>query len=223
MDTLSNSLGETAYEEILKRILRGEYAQGQLLTEDKLCKDLNMSRTPVREALKTLESEGIVKKVNRSYAVIYITSNEVERLYEVRIPLEFTASRLAALRAKQEDIAQMEEILRYVKEETYKENPDPSKLAELNGQFHDKVAMSTENQFLYSYLREIRLKLRVVRITLFTSFDRRVEELREHQGILDAIKARDPEKAYEMMISHENNVLEYLRVKVIPILLTSGR
>ncbi|MCH1772182.1 MULTISPECIES: GntR family transcriptional regulator [Metallosphaera] len=217
---MSNSLSETAYDEILKRILRGDYAQGQLLTEDKLCKDLNMSRTPVREALKMLESEGIVKKMNRSYAVIYITSEEVEKLYEVRIPLESAASRLAAVRAKQEDIAEMEEILNKVKEETYKENPDPSRLAELNGQFHDRVAMATENPFMYSYLREIRLKLRVVRITLFTSFDRRVEELREHQGILDAIKARDAERAYEMMISHENNVLEYLKAKVIPILLT---
>ncbi|WP_252896876.1 GntR family transcriptional regulator [Metallosphaera hakonensis] len=109
---MSNSLGETAYEEILKRILRGEYSQGQLLTEDKLCKDLNMSRTPVREALRVLESEGIVKKVNRSYTVIYITSDEVEKLYEVRIPLESTASKLAAIRAKVEDISEMESILK---------------------------------------------------------------------------------------------------------------
>ncbi|AWS00296.1 GntR family transcriptional regulator [Metallosphaera hakonensis] len=220
---MSNSLGETAYEEILKRILRGEYSQGQLLTEDKLCKDLNMSRTPVREALRVLESEGIVKKVNRSYTVIYITSDEVEKLYEVRIPLESTASKLAAIRAKVEDISEMESILKKVEEETNKESPDPSRLADLNGQFHDKVAMSTENQFLYSYLREIRLKLRVVRLTLFTSFDRRIEELKEHREILEAIKSRDQDDAYEIMINHERNVLEYLKTKVIPILLTTHK
>ncbi|WP_252896877.1 FCD domain-containing protein [Metallosphaera hakonensis] len=93
----------------------------------------------------------------------------------------------------------------------------------MNGQFHDKVAMSTENQFLYSYLREIRLKLRVVRLTLFTSFDRRIEELKEHREILEAIKSRDQDDAYEIMINHERNVLEYLKTKVIPILLTTHK
>ncbi|QKR00199.1 GntR family transcriptional regulator [Metallosphaera tengchongensis] len=215
-----NTLSEVAYEEILKRILRGEYGQGQSLTEDKLCKDLSMSRTPVREALKILESEGIVKKNNRSFTVIYITSDEVDKLYEVRIPLESTASKLAAIRATSEDIQEMEAILKLVEEETYKDSPDPVKLADLNGQFHDKVAKSSSNPFLYSYLREIRLKLRIVRLTLFTSFDRRMEELKEHREIFNAIKNRDPEGASEIMNLHERNVLDYLRSKVVPILLS---
>lgn len=216
---MTSNLSKMAYDEILKKIIAGEYRQGQLLTEDKLCKELNMSRTPVREALRVLESEGVVKKVNRSYTVIYVTSKEVEFLYEIRIPLEMTASRLAAERATEQDIREMENILREVEGETFKENPDPTRLAELNGNFHDTIARASGNPFLQSYLREVRLKLRIVRVTLFTSFDRRMDELREHKEILEAIKIRDSSRAQEVMLEHERNVLEYLRSRVFPILL----
>jgi DNA-binding GntR family transcriptional regulator len=216
---MASNLSKMAYDEILKKIVAGEYRQGQLLTEDKLCKELNMSRTPVREALRVLESEGVIKKVNRSYTVIYVTAKEVEFLYEVRIPLEITASGLAAERATEQDIQEMERVLRDVEGETFKENPDPAKLAELNGYFHDILARASGNPFLQSYLREVRLKLRIVRVTLFTSFDRRLDELREHKEIFNAVKARDSSRAREDMAEHERNVLEYLRNRVFPILL----
>ncbi|AWR95315.1 GntR family transcriptional regulator [Acidianus brierleyi] len=209
-----NNLTENAYNEILNSIVKGKYRQGQRLTEDQLCKDLNMSRTPVREALRMLLSEGIIKKDNKSYSVVYITAEEARMLYELRIPLEGLAARLASLRADEKDIEKMESILSKVKEETAKENPDALVLADLNGAFHEAIADATKNTYLRSCLIDIRVKLKIVRTSLFTSFERRRDEYNEHYLIFTAIKEKNPEKAENLMTEHEKKVLDFLEKRV---------
>ncbi|BCU70033.1 GntR family transcriptional regulator [Stygiolobus caldivivus] len=210
-----SNLTETAYNKILSNIVNGKYRQGQRLTEDQLCKDLNMSRTPVREALRMLLSEGVIKKENKSYSVVYITAEEVRMLYEVRIPLEGLAARLASLRASEEDIINMERTLFKVKEELEKGDPDPLTLAQLNGAFHEAIANAARNTYLRSYLTSTRVKLKIVRTSLFTSFERRAEEYDEHYSVFTAIKEREPEEAERLMVEHEKRVLDYLEKRVL--------
>ena len=209
-----SNLAENAYNEILNNIIKGKYKQGQRLTEDQLCKDLNMSRTPIREALRMLMSEGIVKKENKSYSVVYITAEEARMLYELRIPLEGLSARLASLKATEKDIEKMEGILSKIKEEVEKENPDALTLANLNGSFHESVAEATGNKYLISCLKDIRVKLKIVRTTLFTSFERRKDEYEEHYSVFLAIKNRDPESAEKLMVEHERKVLDFLEKRV---------
>ncbi len=209
-----NNLTENAYNEILNSIVRGKYKQGQRLTEDQLCKELNMSRTPVREALRMLLSEGIIKKENKSYSVVYITAEEARMLYELRIPLEGLAARLASEKAEDKDIEKMEKILLEVKEEANKENPDPLVLADLNGAFHEAIADATKNTYLRSCLIDIRVKLKIVRTSLFTSFERRRDEYNEHYSIFAAIKEKRPDEAERLMTEHEKRVLDFLEKRV---------
>lgn len=214
MSIMTVNLSERAYEEVLKMILQGKYKRGQRITEEQLCKDLNMSRTPVREALKMLIAEGIVKKENKSYSIVTLSSDEVLMLYEVRIPLEAIAAYLTAQRATDEEILKMEKLLDEIKSETEKADPDPLTLANLNGEFHNTVAIASKNKYLRDYLDEIRVKLKIVRVNLFTSYERRIEEYKEHFAVFEAIKSRNAEKARKLMEEHENKVLQYVRQRL---------
>ncbi|WP_286188864.1 FCD domain-containing protein [Sulfolobus sp. S-194] len=80
-----------------------------------------------------------------------------------------------------------------------KEDAEPLTLAELNGKLHRTLSEASHNKFLVDILENIRLKLKIVRVTLFTSFQRREEELKEHSGIAMAIIERNPDKAYQLM------------------------
>ena len=210
-----SNLAEIAYSKILNNIVSGKYKPGQRITEEQLCRDLNISRTPVREALRMLLSEGVIKKENKSYSVVYLNADEVRMLYEIRIPLESLAARLAAQRVTEEELRNMEEILMKVKEETMKDNPDALTLANLNGSFHDAVAKASKNSYLSSCLASIRLKLKIVRISLFSSLERRRDEFSEHYSIFLAIKNKDPDSAERLMIEHERKVLDFLEKRVL--------
>ncbi|MEM0068674.1 MAG: GntR family transcriptional regulator [Saccharolobus sp.] len=209
------SLSQLAYESILNYIVTGKYKPGSTLKEEELASILKISRTPIREALVRLEKEGVIIKNGKSYTVVPLSENDILQLYEVRIALESEAAKLAALRANEDDIYNMLKIFSNIKNET---SSDPIILANLNGNLHRAIAEASHNKYLIEILDNIRIKLKIVRVTLFISFQRRDEELKEHQDVIIAIKDRDPERAYNMMKRHEENVLAYVKKNVIPIL-----
>ncbi|MEM3269977.1 MAG: GntR family transcriptional regulator, partial [Saccharolobus sp.] len=209
------SLSQLAYESILNYIVTGKYKPGSTLKEEELASILKISRTPIREALVRLEKEGVIIKNGKSYTVVPLSENDILQLYEVRIALESEAAKLAALRANEDDIYNILKIFSNIKNET---SSDPIILANLNGNLHRAIAEASHNKYLIEILDNIRIKLKIVRVTLFISFQRRDEELKEHQDVIIAIKDRDPERAYNMMKRHEENVLAYVKKNVIPIL-----
>ncbi|MBB5255122.1 GntR family transcriptional regulator [Sulfurisphaera ohwakuensis] len=210
------SLSQLAYEKILNLIINGKYKPGNLLKEDELANTLNISRTPVREALARLERDGIIIKSGKSYSVIPLSAEDIIQIYEIRIPLEAEASKLASIRGTEEELKKMLDIIEEIKR--VKEDAEPLTLAELNGKLHRTISEASHNKFLVDILENIRLKLKIVRVTLFTSFQRREEELREHSEIVTSIIERNPDKAYQLMKEHELNVLEYVKKNILPIL-----
>lgn len=209
------SLSQTAYEKILDYIITGKYKPGSVLKEEELASILKISRTPIREALAKLEKEGIIVKNGKSYSVIPLSQSDIVQLYEIRIPLEAEAAKLAANRATDEEINKIIKILDDIK--NTKEN-DPLILANLNGDLHRAIAEASHNKYLVDILDNIRIKLKIVRVTLFTSFQRKDEELKEHEDIVIAIIDRDQDRAYNMMKRHEENVLNYVKRNILPIL-----
>ncbi len=206
------------YEELIRSIITGRLKLGEVIKEDELALMFGVSRTPVREALARLEKEGLITRRGKSYVVTPLSADDVVMLYEARIPLEATAARLAAIRASESLISEMGEVIGKIKEETSKQDPSPLTLAELNGRFHELVARGSGNRYIEDILRSIRLKLKLVRVTLFTSYQRRVEEAREHEEVYQAIRARNPEEAYRLMLNHENEVMKYVKERVLPML-----
>ncbi|QXJ29181.1 putative transcriptional regulator [Saccharolobus shibatae B12] len=209
------SLSQIAYERILEYIITGKYKPGSTLKEEELASLLKISRTPIREALVRLEKEGVIVKNGKSFTVIPLTESDILQLYEVRINLESLAAKLAAIRASQDEINKLINVLNEIKESA---NADPLTLANLNGNLHRTIAEASHNKYIADILDSIRLKLKIVRVTLFTSFQRRDDEFREHESIVIAIKNRSPDLAYDMMRMHEEKVLEYVKQNILPVL-----
>lgn len=204
-------LYEKAYKRILEEIIKGRLKPGTLLREEHLSIWLGMSRTPIREALARLERDGLVVKRGRSYAVAVLGGKDMEELYEVRIPLEVAAAKLAALRAPAQALDKLKKVFNDMWEECNKRYPDPFKLVELGGNFHDVIAEATENKYLRDNLNSIRLRLTPVRLRLYLSESRRFQEIEEHKQILEAVSSRNQTDAEYYMELHESNVLKYLK------------
>ena len=209
------SLTGTAYRYVFDGIMNGRYRAGQSISPDSLASNLNMSKTPIREALLQLETEGLVVRNGRFYNIIYLDENEVIELYEVRAILEAEASAMAAARMTDDIRKDLKETLRIIRKTSSAENPDPIMLADLNGKLHSMIAAASGNRYIVEYTSNIRLKLKVVRTTLFSSFDRREVELKEHEKVIEAVLSGDQATARRSMWEHEMEVLEYLKASVL--------
>ncbi|MEM0159039.1 MAG: GntR family transcriptional regulator [Thermoplasmataceae archaeon] len=214
MDEELGSLTETAYKYIFETIMNGGYRAGQSISPDNLVRRLNMSKTPVREALLQLEAEGLISRNGRFYNVIFLSEKEVLDLYEVRTILEAEAAALACDRITPDEIASLWNVLEMIKIAANETNPDPIKLADLNGKFHSMIAAACKNPYIVEYTSNIRLKLKVVRTSLFTSYDRRQDEVAEHEAILKAIERHDPDLAKGRVKSHMQKLTNYLKMNV---------
>lgn len=209
------TLTETAYNYIFEGILGGRYRAGQSISPDSIVKNLNMSKTPVREALVQLEVEGLVFRNGRYYNVIFLDENEVLELYQIRGILESEATYLATKNLTPELLSDLKNTLETIKRTNQLKDPEPIKLANLNGQFHSIIAQGSGNRYIVEYTHAIRLKLKVIRTALFSSSERRLSEIKEHERVLKAIEAGSAEEARDRMKAHVEEVIEYLRTNVL--------
>ena len=99
IDTGERSLAELAYERILTAILDGDFAPGDRLIMDRLAAELGISRTPVRDALRRMEADGLVQPATKGFVIRSLDAADVRAMYEVREPVEGWAARVAATRA----------------------------------------------------------------------------------------------------------------------------
>lgn len=190
------SLAERVYKRIREGIRMGEFHRGQRLREEDLARKLNVSRTPVREAIRRLSADGLVEvSPSRGMRIIDLDKQQMRELYSLRQILEKAAARLAAQHASLADIAAMEDIL-----VAGKSAREPAEVARLNRAFHRAIREASHNRYLESVLAQLSDSLALLP---GTSYPGRPELAhREHREILAAIKARDAEKVEQLMHRH---------------------
>jgi DNA-binding GntR family transcriptional regulator len=200
-----------AYEQIREAIVEGRYAPGQRLVEQRLASDLVLSRTPVREALRQLEAEGlVVSEKHRGAIVRPVTAQEIEDLYALRTRLESLAAECAARRHTAADAAELDEAVRAFEEAIPAAVEAGSttdlgairELARANGRFHDGVLKAARSDRLARVLAgsvDVPLVFQSLR-----RFDRSQLERSAlfHALIRDAIVAREPDRAGRLMTEH---------------------
>ena len=200
-ETISKS--EYVYQTLQEQILSGAFPPGMPLFIREISVQLDVSRTPVKEAIGRLTYDGYVELLpNRCASVARISASEIMELLEVREALEGSAAFYAAQRRTEEDIEEMRRISNYHRNIPY-ENKEEMVL--WDRKLHMAIAKATNNQQMINMLDKVFEKL--VRIALPISPDRLVDSVRQHEAILDAIRQRNAEEARRMMMDHDRDVI----------------
>jgi DNA-binding GntR family transcriptional regulator len=206
-----------AYETLRERILTGGLAPGEPLVETTLATMLGVSRTPVREALRRLEQDTLVERVHRGLQVRTQSIGEILEIYEVRIALEGTAARAAAERRTEIDQIQLEQMLHALES---RQDAPPPEVAALNARLHRLIWKAGHNQTLVDVLERLNMHLVRYPTTTYASPGRPEAAHREHTQIVEAIIARDAERAEEVAMSHMTNArntrLEMWKLENVP-------
>ncbi len=193
--------GEAAYERIRAMIHNGVLPPRSVISGSELVRQLGMSRTPVREALQRLHTEGFMRPVpHKGYQVVELGRTDIVNVYEVRAVLEGLAARLAAKRRSRTDLAQLADLLDGMTEALDKR--DERQLDQMNRQFHDTIAAASRNKYLQSEIVNIREVFGRFR-PISQIYEHRLEEVyEEHIAMNDALVAGDADKAERLAREH---------------------
>ena len=186
------------HERILDAIDAGAYPPGARLLETELADRFGVSRTPVREALRRLESQGVVTHEARKGAVVAsLDYNQLGELYAVREVREGLAARLAARHASRAEVQLLRDMIDADRKET-----EPGKLAQANKRFHRQLHLASHNRVLSRTLDPVRRSLALLSGTTFSDKSRPKQSNDEHASIVDAIEARDEDEAEAAARAH---------------------
>ena len=198
----SRSNASDAYEKLLAQIEDGELVGGTRLREADLADRLSISRTPIREALKRLELQGlVVHEPHHGIVVAVLDYSETAELYLLREVLEGTAARLAAQHATDVEIA----VLRDMVSQDHARVDDAGALARSNRAFHQQICDSARNRFVARALEGLRLSLALLAGTTLGAPGRGAASVDEHDAIVDKIARRDLEGAQQAACQHIRN------------------
>jgi DNA-binding GntR family transcriptional regulator len=187
------------YQELREAIVDGTLDADTPLTEVALAARYNVSRTPVREALRRLEQDGLVERGARGMQLRDRSPEEILEIYEVRITLEGAAARAAAERRTDLDLLKLERVHSSMLETS---TEDPERRAAANRTFHEAIWATSHNATLVDLLGRLHAHLIRYRETTLTYHDRWATVLDEHRQLIDAIKAGDRERAGRIAEDH---------------------
>jgi DNA-binding GntR family transcriptional regulator len=196
-------LSEQAYRRIKEKIITLDLAPSSVIDEQELMEELGLGRTPIREALQRLDSEGLVTIVpRRGTFVADISVTDLQKIFELRIILEGFCARVAAQRITDDQILGMEKVLRSLNELEQVENGKAVALMDVDRQFHELLYRAANNEFLADSLgRFYDLSLRLWYLVLNRLGDVH-SAVKQHQKVLKALKAGDQEQAERLIQKH---------------------
>jgi DNA-binding GntR family transcriptional regulator len=202
----SQSLADQAYESLRERVATGELAPAQRLTERGLALLLGVSPTPVREALRRLEQEGLIQRSGpRSLTVVDHSSESLAELQYAEIVLRAAVARFAATKISEKQLAILRSVLAGL--EGLAEHGSPSELLDAARQFDETVADIADNPALAGLCRSVEVvgrarRLRAVAVMQNKRQDVGLRHLQAHRDIVEALAAHDPDRAEQVVRDH---------------------
>lgn len=205
MDYKTVSLADQVYERLETDILTGKYQQGEILTELRICSDLGISRTPVREALRSLAQEHLVEDCGKGTRVLGITSKDFEDMCTIRLRIEGLAVR-GFIRNRTEDMLKMlREVLEL--QEFYLNKSDPDHMKVMDGRFHEIIYENCGSPILCHILAPLHKKIQKFRRLSIEQAGRAQKSYQEHRAIYEAMAAGDEDLAEKLMSEHVQNAM----------------
>ena len=207
-------LRDVVFNTLRQAILRGELKPGERLMEIQLANKLGVSRTPIREAIRKLELEGLVLMIPRKGAeVAEITEKNMRDVLEVRKALEELAVQLACDKITKEEIEEMKKAAEDFKK--ILKSKDITEIAEADVRFHDIIYMATDNQKLIQLLNNLREQMYRYRVEYLKREEAQL--IAEHAAIIEYISKGEKKAATDIMCKHIDNqvttVIDVIRTK----------
>ncbi|WP_178552220.1 GntR family transcriptional regulator [Frisingicoccus sp.] len=197
-------LRDVVFYTLRQAILKGELEPGERLMEMQLAEQLGVSRTPIREAIRKLELEGLVLMIPRRGAIVAkITEKDLKDVLEVRASLERLSTKLACERMEEETIEELREA-----QEAFKaalRGDDITLQAQKDVEFHDVIYKSTNNLRLIQMLNNLREQMYRYRLEYLKDGTSHQKLVEEHEAIIEALSRRDTEETTNIMVGHVYN------------------
>ncbi|MCI2418292.1 GntR family transcriptional regulator [Saccharopolyspora sp. K220] len=197
---------EEVYQRLRQEIVRGDLRPREALSEVEIAERLRVSRTPVRESLQRLASEGLIRSHRRRWVVYEHTTAEIQEIYEVRTALEGYSARLAAKRATDAELVALRELRDQVRDAS----PELDQRVAFNEQLHDGILALAHNETLLKQARTSRRYFfnRTV-AQLYTPAELAVSA-EQHRELLGAVIARDADEAERLARQHVDFALDVI-------------
>ena len=200
-------LRDVVFNTLRQAILRGELKPGERLMEIQLANKLGVSRTPIREAIRKLELEGLVLMIPRKGAeVAEITEKSLRDVLEVRRALEELSVQLACEKITKEEIRELERVAKEFQQVV--KSSAITEIAEVDVRFHDIIYTATDNQKLIQLLNNLREQMYRYRVEYLKRDGVFPQLIAEHEAIIRHIENNEKEKATEVMCRHIDNQVE---------------
>jgi DNA-binding GntR family transcriptional regulator len=210
------SLQEFAYAALRQAIVSHELTAGQRLVEAELAEKLGISRSPVREALRRLQQDGLVQlRPREGVYVSSVTVDEVDDVFRIRAALESTAAALAAERATEDQLSEMEALVASMNEAV--QSGDPDSAIAYSDAFHRAITLAARVPRLAYMFDQIYTHVFHFRSITLRTPGRAYDAAEDHIQLMEALRRRDPEEARTIMERH----IDDARVTLLQILETA--
>ena len=207
------SLPTPIYQQLINAIEKGDLRPGDRMLETELASRFGVSRTPIREAIRRLETDGLVVHKPRIGAVVRVlTQQEIVELYEMRIVLEATAAQMAAKHCSNAETRTLQDL----NDQMLAHSKDPFAVATLNRKFHTCIFNAARNRFLAQSYNSLSYSLILLGKTTLETDERVQNVYAQHEAIIGALISGDTEIASEFMRLHMETSLDH-RLKVLQI------
>ena len=206
MEYKTVSLADQVFERLEAEILGGKYQRGEYITELRLCAELGVSRTPVREALRRLSQEHLIEETPKGTMVMGITRKDFEDMCAIRIRIEGLAVRGFIEQMDEADLQALRDAIDF--QEFYLTKSDADRLRIMDGRFHETIYNRCGSTILRDTLAPLHKKVQKFRRQSMQERERAVKSVEEHRAIYEAIAQRDSERAEALMAEHVENALK---------------
>lgn len=200
----TKTVREAVYQKLRNAIINGYFKSGDSLIERMLSKEMHVSRTPIREAIRKLELEGLV--TNNPYRGVVVTElslEDVKQIYEVHEILHARAALLATRYISEEALNTLEHCINEAVEQL--KTGETEKMIMNNRTFHNRIFEASQNIYLVQMINNINAKIALLRVKTLSVPERAAKNIQEHIKLYEAIKNRNEKQAEKIAVEHIRN------------------
>ncbi len=202
------SIADKVFLQLESDILSGKYAVGEILTETKLSTEFNVSRTPVREALRRLEQENLITESGKGVVILGVSKKDLSDIYDIRMRIEGLAARWAAENITNEQLEELSGVVDL--QEFYTQKEKTNEIKNTDTSFHDIIYKCCNSDTLNDLLRMLHRKIQRFRKRSIEDNGRAMLAVNEHKLIYEALANHDGDEAERLTIEHIKNAKEHL-------------